>query len=108
TREALCMAEDARDLQSLCGRRRTPEPAIIREIDQQVCATQDKSPDLVRKHGLVTDKSAEIAAGQITHSVVGAAAKVACKPRKILGEPEKVAPRHVFAEGNQMNFIIVK
>src|SRR5690349_10026650 len=62
----------------------------------------------MRKYRFVTDKRAEMPPPQIPYRVAGAAAKITGQPRKIPGEPEKVSPGHVFAEGNQMNFIILK
>src|ERR1700739_1518376 len=95
-------------LEVLRGRRRTPEPAIIRDIDQQVGAIQNKASNFAREDRLVTDENAKSTAGQIPYRVASAAAKVTGQPCKIFREPEKIAPRHVFAEGNQMNFIILK
>ncbi len=53
----------ASHLEVLRGRGGAAEPAVIRDIDQQVRAIQNKLANFVRENRLVTDENAKSAAG---------------------------------------------
>src|SRR5665213_880809 len=86
--------------QTLSGSRGAPQPAVIRDIDQEPRAGTGETPYLVGKHCLVTDKNAETPARQIAHSVTRPVLEIPGQGREILGEPQKAASGDVFAERN--------
>ena len=84
------------------------KPAVIRNVDEHVCAVQNEPADFTGKHSLVTDERAETSAGQITDGVASSLTKVARKPCEIFSEPEKITPRYVFAERDQVNLVVLE
>src|ERR1700730_1960276 len=90
----------------LHGRRRTPEPTIIGNGNEQLRARSGKSTHFARKNGLVTNERSEFAAGNFSDAINRPGGEVGNIGGQASGESEPWTQWNVLAERNQVNFII--
>src|SRR5580704_1873895 len=87
---------------------RSAEPAIVRNIYQELRAGKREAADFIRENRFVANVDAEWAVGNISHLIFRTMLKIADEAGQVLGKKEPIPPGHIFAEGDEMNFVVDK
>ena len=93
--------------QMLLGGSGTAEPAVIRNVEEELCATGGETAHFARVDCFITDKDTKgMSMGKLAHDVLVSFVEAANVAGYTGDDAVDQRERHIFAKGNEMDLVV--